>query len=225
MTSARLVVAGLVLASSGATAQVRLDLAGALVTDRQVGVRADLPAARGPGLAGTITARMGRVEGEVTGVAARIHLPGAAPVDANWQTFTQLGVRLRYRLLGPLALEGGLHGRRLDPDPDGEGTGFVTTGAFIRWQVSRGTSMWGRLAFVPWSTFRGGGGSGFAAETGVGIEVALSRRVWAAIAYGFQRLDRELTAPDGSSFRSPLEHDVLRVGIRWVPGRATGDMQ
>jgi hypothetical protein len=96
--------------------------------------------------------------------------------------------------------------------------GFVTAGAFLRWSVTRGASVWGRLGLIPWATFEGSGGLGFAAETGAGIELEVSRRLRASASYGFQRLDRALTAPDGSAFRAPLEYDVLQVGVGWFPG-------
>lgn len=220
------VLGGLGLCVATAKAQpVALRFEGALVTDRHVGVRAELPAARGPGAVGVLNVQFGRFEGEALGLGARLRQPEQAPGDANWQTVGQLEVRLRYRLFGPVAVEGGVVGRMLDPDPDGERVGFVTAGAFVRWPVTRGAWIWGRLGVIPWATFEGGGGFGFAAETGVGVELELSPRIRVTTAYGFQRVDRKLTEPGGAAFDSPLEYDVLRVGIRWAPGRAAGDVR
>jgi len=88
--------------------------------------------------------------------------------------------------------------------------------------VAHGAWVWGRLGLIPVATFQGGGGLGFAAEAGVGLEIEVSRRLRGAATYGFQRLDRDLTAPDGSSFRAPLEHDVLHVGVQWFPWAVPG---
>jgi hypothetical protein len=218
------VLGGLTVFAAPVAAQsIRLDIAAALVTDRNVGVRAELPPARGPGLAGTATARIARFEGELTGLAAWLQLPSSAPAAEASRTFAQMELRIRYWLAGPFAVEGGIVGRVLDPDPDGEAVGFITTGAFVRWPVARSAWIWGRLGFVPWATFEGGGSSGFAAETSVGVELQLSRRLRAAATYGFQRIDRNLTEPDGMSFRAPVEFDVLRIGIQWSPGQSQGD--
>jgi hypothetical protein len=219
MKTALAVGVGFALFAEAAAAQtLRLEFSAALATDRNVGVQAALPSARGPGLAVSLSGGMARIEGEVTGVAVRLRLPSMAPAGNEWQTLAQGGLRLRYRVVGPLAAEAGVFGRKLDPDPNGAAVGFVTTGVFLRWSVTRGAWVWGRLGLIPWATFEGGGGLGFAGETGVGFELEVSRRLRASASYGFQRLDRKLTAPDGSSFRAPLEHDVLQVGVGWFPG-------
>lgn len=128
---------------------------------------------------------------------------------------TQLDVRLRYPLTGPVSAELGFMNRKADPEFEAQSVGAVTAGARVAYLLGPGVRMGlrGGLLFGP--KFSGGGKASplGALELGLAMEVdALRGRLRFTGDYDFQRITRK--TDDGISVVAvPIQQSLGRVGI------------
>lgn len=129
---------------------------------------------------------------------------------------SELDVRLRYYISGPVSAELGFVNRKADPEFEAQSVGAVTAGARMSYLLGPGVqmSLRGGLMFGP--KFSGGGTSsalGGALELGLGMTVdALRGRMRFTGDYGFQRISRK--TDDGSGEVSvPIQQSLGRIGI------------
>jgi hypothetical protein len=129
---------------------------------------------------------------------------------------SELDVRLRYYISGPVSAELGFVNRKADPEFEAQSVGAVTAGARMAYLLGPGVqmSLRGGLMFGP--KFSGGGTTsalGGALELGLGMTVdALRGRMRFTGDYGFQRISRK--TDDGSGeVRVPIQQSLGRIGI------------
>ena len=129
---------------------------------------------------------------------------------------SELDVRLRYYISGPVSAELGFVNRKADPEFEAQSVGAVTAGARMAYLLGPGVqmSLRGGLMFGP--KFSGGGTTsalGGALELGLGMTVdALRGRLQFTGDYGFQRISRK--TDDGSGEVSvPMQQSLGRIGI------------
>ena len=190
---------------------LRLDLHGVSVTDRNSGVLREASPARGVGAGGSVALGLGKLTTEATGFFAGLSRSESA---GSWDLL-QLSLRVRFRVVGPVAVEGAISRRFLNPDSDGEEVGFAGAGLYTTFPVTGRTRIWSRVAYIPFARFSGTGGLGFAAEAQLGFELAIvGDRITVVGHYHFQRIDREILQPAlGTTKTSRIELDVARVGV------------
>lgn len=131
---------------------------------------------------------------------------------------TQVDVRLRYYLSGPVSAELGYTSREMEPEFEAQSVGGVTAGARMAYLLGPGVRMSLRGGLLFGARFSGGGKSSplGAIELGLGIGVdALRGRLRVLGNYDFQRITRE--ANDGSGeVEVPIQQSVGRVGFAIV---------
>lgn len=193
---------------------VRLEFYGVSVTDRHGAVLRESTPARGFGAGAGASLRLGDLTAEVAGYWAALSRESPS---ADWNAL-QGSARLRFRVIGPLALEGSVSGRALDPDVDGEEVGFVSAGVYATLPLASIARVWGRVGYIPFVRFSGTGSLGFAGEAQLGFDIALvGDRIRAVGQYQFQRIDRKLDDPAaGIPVTSPIEFDIAWVGIAFT---------
>ena len=142
------------------------------------------------------------------------------PVDDPFDTFndfdaTEIDLRLRYSVAGPVSAEIGFLRREADPEFEAQSVAAVTAGGRMAYLLGPGVRMalTGGLLFG--SKFSGGGSTGAlgALQLGLGLTVdALRGRVQATGDYGFQRFSRETNDGSGAA-KVPIQQSVARVGF------------
>ena len=128
---------------------------------------------------------------------------------------SEVDVRLRYYVTGPVSAELGFITRKMKPEFEAQSVGAVTLGARMAYVLGPGVrmSLDGGLLFG--SKFSGGGTTSAlgALQLGLGITVdALHGRVLVTGDYGFQRFSRK--TDDGSgALPAPIQQSLGRVGF------------
>ena len=134
----------------------------------------------------------------------------SVPFDAS-----EVDVRLRYYVTGPVSAEVGFINRKMKPEFEAQSVGAVTVGARMAYELGPGVrmSLDGGLLFG--SKFSGGGTtSGLGAlRLGLGFTAdALRGRVQLTGDYGFERFSRETN--DGSgALPAPIQQSLGRIGM------------
>lgn len=129
---------------------------------------------------------------------------------------SELDVRLRYYISGPVSAELGFVNRKADPEFEAQSVGALTAGARMSYLLGPGVqmSLRGGLMFGP--KFSGGGKSsalGGALELGLGMTVdALRGRLRFTGDYGFQRISRKTDDGNGE-VKVPIQQSLGRLGI------------
>lgn len=128
---------------------------------------------------------------------------------------SEVDVRFRYYITGPVSAEVGLINRKMDPEFDAQSVGALTFGARMAYVLGPGVRMSLNGGLLFGSKFSGGGTTSAlgALQLGLGITVdALKGRVLVTGDYGFQRFSRE--TDDGSqAFPAPIQQSLGRVGF------------
>ena len=128
---------------------------------------------------------------------------------------SEVDVRLRYYISGPVSAELGFINRKADPEFEAQSVGAVTTGAQMAYLLGPGVRMALRGGLMFGAKYSGGGTtSGLGAlQLGLGLTVeALHRRVQVTGDYGFQRFSRK--TDDGSgALDAPIQQSLGRVGF------------
>jgi len=128
---------------------------------------------------------------------------------------SEVEVRLRYYITGPVSGELGFINRKADPEFEAQSVGAITAGAQMAYLLGPGVRMALRGGLMFGAKYSGGGTtSGLGAlQLGLGLMVdALHGRVRVTGDYGFQRFSRE--TDDGSgALPAPIQQSLGRVGI------------
>jgi len=138
---------------------------------------------------------------------------GTTAFDAS-----EVDVRLRYYVTGPVSAEVGFMNRKADPEFEAQSVGAITAGAQMAYLLGPGVRMalHGGLMFS--AKYSGGGTtSGLGAlNLGLGLTAdALRGRLRVTADYGFQRFSRK--TDDGSgALPAPIQQSLGRVGFAIV---------
>ena len=169
----------------------------------------------GGGLALAVDYKKLGVEATVAKITYKPTTDGTATQEFD---ATQLDLRLRYYLTGPVSAELGFTSRKVEPEFEAQSIGAVTAGARMAYQLGPGVHMNLRGGLLFGAKFSGGGKSSplGAIELGLGLGVdALRGRLRVMGNYDFQRITRE--ANDGSGeVEVPIQQSLGRVGFAIV---------
>ncbi len=128
---------------------------------------------------------------------------------------SEVDVRLRYYVTGPVSAELGFINRKMKPEFEAQSVGAVTMGARMAYVLGPGVRMSLNGGLLFGSKFSGGGTTSAlgALQLGLGITVdALHGRVLVTGDYGFQRFSRK--TDDGSgALPAPIQQSLGRVGF------------
>ncbi|HEY3220152.1 MAG TPA: hypothetical protein VGJ80_05405 [Gemmatimonadales bacterium] len=128
---------------------------------------------------------------------------------------SEVDVRLRYYITGPVSGEIGFINRKADPEFEAQSVGAVSAGARMAYVLGPGVRMSLNGGLLFGSKFSGGGTtSGLGAlQLGLGLTVdALHGRLQLTSDYGFQRFSRETN--DGSgAVPAPIQQSLSRIGF------------
>jgi hypothetical protein len=128
---------------------------------------------------------------------------------------SEVDVRLRYYITGPVSGELGFINRRADPEFEAQSVGAVTAGAQMAYLLGPGVRMALRGGLMFGAKYSGGGStSGLGAlQLGLGLTVAaLHGRAQVTGDYGFERFSR--TTDDGSgALDAPIQQSLGRIGF------------
>ncbi len=128
---------------------------------------------------------------------------------------SEVDVRLRYYITGPVSGELGFINRKADPEFEAQSVGAITAGAQMAYLLGPGVRMALRGGLMLGAKYSGGGTtSGLGAlQLGLGLTVdALHRRVRVTGDYGFQRFSRK--TDDGSgALPAPIQQSLGRIGF------------
>jgi len=131
---------------------------------------------------------------------------------------SEIEVRLRYYITGPVSGELGFINRKADPEFEAQSVGAITAGAQMAYLLGPGVRMALRGGLLFGAKYSGGGTTSAlgALQLGLGITVdALRGRVRVTGDYGFQRFSRK--TDDGSgALPAPIQQSVGRVGFAIV---------
>lgn len=141
------------------------------------------------------------------------------PTDASTGTSefdaSEVDVRLRYYITGPVSAEVGFLNRKAKPEFEAQSVGAVTLGARMAYLLGPGVHMSLNGGLLFGAKYSGGGTtSGLGAmQLGLGLTVdALKGRARVTGDYGFQRYSRK--TDDGSgALDAPIQQSLGRIGF------------
>jgi len=169
---------------------------------------------RGTGIAAKATLTWKKLSADVLLSKLKYKPSGDATVTNEFDA-SEVDLRLRYYITGPISGELGFIRRKADPEFEAQSVGAVTAGARMAYLLGPGVRMALSGGLLFGSKFSGGGSTGAlgALHLGLGISVdALRGRVQVTGDYGFQRFARE--TDDGSgAVAAPIQQSVGRVGF------------
>lgn len=137
---------------------------------------------------------------------------GAATVEFD---ASEVDVRLRYYISGPVSAELGVINRKADPEFEAQSVGAVTAGAHMAYLLGPGVNMALRGGLMFGAKYSGGGTTSAlgALQLGLGLTVdALRGRLLVTGDYGFQRFSRE-TTNGTTTLAAPIEQSLGRIGF------------
>lgn len=137
---------------------------------------------------------------------------GAATVEFD---ASEVDVRLRYYISGPVSAELGVINRKADPEFEAQSVGAVTAGAQMAYLLGPGVNMALRGGLMFGAKYSGGGTTSAlgALQLGLGLTVdALRGRLLVTGDYGFQRFSRE-TTNGTTTLAAPIEQSLGRIGF------------
>lgn len=168
---------------------------------------------RGSGIAGKATLTWKKLSADVV-LSKLKYKPKDGTAAAEFDA-SEVDVRLRYDITGPVSAELGFINRKTDPEFEAQSVGAVTLGARMRYVLGPGVRMSLNGGLLFGSKFSGGGSTSAlgALQLGLGLTVdALRGRVQLTSDYGFQRFSRK--TDDGSeAVPAPIQQSVGRIGI------------
>jgi hypothetical protein len=166
----------------------------------------------GGGLAASFTFKKLGIEGSVAGLT---YDPVAGSSGTASFKATQLDVRVRYYIAGPVSAEVGFVNRKMKPEFEAQSMGAVRVGARMSYPLGPGVHMGLRGGMLFGSKFSGGGTvSGIGAlELGLNMAVeALRGRLRLTGDYDFQRIART-TNGGGGEVPVPIQQALGRIGL------------
>jgi len=169
---------------------------------------------RGSGIAAKASVQWKKFSGDIV-VSKLKYKPSSDGTATKEFDASEIDMRLRYYITGPISGELGVISRKADPELEAQSVGAVTVGARMAYLLGPGVRMSLNAGLLFGSKFSGGGSTGAlgALQLGLGLTVdALRGRVQFTSDYGFQRFSRE--TDDGSGPASaPLQQSVGRLGL------------
>ena len=130
-------------------------------------------------------------------------------------TASEVDVRIRYYITGPVSAEVGIMNRDADPEFEAQSVGAITMGARMAYLLGPGVHMSLNGGLLFGAKYSGGGTtSGLGAmQLGLGLVVdAVKGRVQVTGDYGFQRFSRK--TDDGSGpLDAPIQQSLGRIGL------------
>jgi len=168
---------------------------------------------RGTGLGAKATLMWKKFSADV--VLSKVqYKPKTSAATADFDA-SEVDVRLRYYVSGPVSAEVGFINRKMKPEFEAQSVGAVTLGARMAYVLGPGVRMSLNGGLLFGSKFSGGGTTSAlgALQLGLGITVdALHGRVLVTGDYGFQRFSRK--TDDGSgALPAPIQQSLGRVGF------------
>lgn len=166
----------------------------------------------GGGLTASFTFKKLGIEGSIAGITYDPVVGSTATVSFK---ATQLDVRVRYLITGPVSAEVGVVNRKAKPEFEAQSMGAVRAGVRIAYPLGPGVQMALRSGMLFGSKFSGGGTvSGVGAlELGLNMAVdALRGRLRFTGDYDFQRVARTTGSGAGKA-EVPIQQALGRVGI------------
>jgi hypothetical protein len=168
---------------------------------------------RGGGIAAKGTVSWKKFSADV--VLSKIkYKPEGGTATADFDA-SEVDVRVRYYIAGPVSGELGFINRKTDPEFEAQSVGAAVIGARINYLLGPGVRVALNGGVLAGSKFSGGGSVSplGAIQLGLGMTVdALRGRVQFTGDYGFQRFSRE--TDDGSGPASaPIQQSVGRIGL------------
>ena len=128
---------------------------------------------------------------------------------------SEVDVRIRYYITGPVSAEVGFLNRKVDPEFEAQSVGAITMGARMAYLLGPGVHMSLNGGLLFGAKYSGGGTtSGLGAmQLGLGLVVdAVKGRVRVTGDYGFQRFSRK--TDDGSgALDAPIQQSLGRIGV------------
>lgn len=141
------------------------------------------------------------------------------PTDAQNGTSefnaSEVDVRIRYYITGPVSAEVGFLNRKADPEFEAQSVGAITMGARMAYLLGPGVHMSLNGGLLFGAKYSGGGStSGVGAmQLGLGLVVdALKGRVRVTGDYGFQRFSRKTDNGSGA-LDAPIQQSIGRIGF------------
>src|SRR5438093_8963707 len=128
---------------------------------------------------------------------------------------SEVDVRLRYYITGPVSGELGFINRRADPEFEAQSVGAITAGAQMAYLLGPGVRMALHGGLMFGAKYSGGGTtSGLGAlNLGLGLTAdALRGRLRVTADHGFQRFPRKTDDGSGDT-AAPLQQSVGRIGF------------
>jgi len=172
---------------------------------------------RGSGIAGSATLQWKQFSADVV-LSKLKYKPSNDGTATKEFDASQLDVRLRYYITGPVSAELGFMNRKADPEFEAQSVGAVTAGAQMAYLLGPGVRMALSGGLLFGSKYSGGGSTSAlgALQLGLGLTVdALRGRVRVTGDYGFQRFSRKTN--DGSGdFPAPIQQSLGRIGFALV---------
>jgi hypothetical protein len=166
----------------------------------------------GGGIAASFTFKRLGIEGSVAGIN---YDPVAGSTASASFKATQLDVRVRYYITGPVSAEVGIVNRKAKPEFEAQSLGAVRAGVRMSYPLGPGVNMGLRGGMLFGSKFSGGGTvSGVGAlELGLNMAVdALKGRLRLTGDYDFQRVART-TGSGPAKADVPIQQALARVGL------------
>jgi hypothetical protein len=169
---------------------------------------------RGSGIAGKASLQWKKFSGDIVLIRLK-YKPSSDGTATRQFNATEIDMRLRYYITGPVSGEIGVISRKADPELEAQSVGAVTVGARMAYLLGPGVRMNLNGGLLFGSKFSGGGSTGAlgALQLGLGLTVdALRGRVQVTGDYGFERFSRK--TDDGSgAVAAPIQQSVGRAGF------------
>lgn len=211
VSAAALVLTALPASRISAQMSAAIGVQGAFADYREVS--ADLHyRGKGGGVAASFTFKKLGVEGSIVGLT---YDPVAGSTAGASFKATQIDVRVRYSITGPVSAEVGFMNRKAKPEFEAQSMGAVRGGVRMAYPLGPGVRMGLRGGMLFGAKFSGGGkvGGVGALELGLNMTVdALRGRLRFTGDYDFQRVART-TASGSVDVAVPIQQSLGRVGI------------
>jgi hypothetical protein len=128
-------------------------------------------------------------------------------------TLDQVNVRVGFRAMSLVGLEGGFLKRWVDPSRAAQSFSAATFGVRVAYPLAPGADVAIRTAYVAGTGFSGGGSAPFGIELGLHAAYGPGAgRLRLTGDYDFQRIDR-VTDRDGSRLSVPIQSSLARFGV------------
>ncbi|MGE5803530.1 MAG: hypothetical protein ACM358_14880 [Gemmatimonadota bacterium] len=168
---------------------------------------------RGSGIAAKASMSWKKVSADVV-LSKLKYTPEGGTATADFDA-SEVDVRLRYYIAGPVSGELGFINRKTDPEFEAQSVGAAVIGARMAHPLGPGVHMNLNAGLLVGSKFSGGGTTGGlgAVQLGLGFSVdALRGRLQLTGDYDFQRFSRETEDGSGPA-PAPIQQSVGRIGL------------